>query len=253
MLNCSYWAKSHPKAAILIIALSKITIGLIALFLGITTCFEGWVLEPALWRNILVVIAASLIILYPQKSLKAKWGIVRYHRFQKRIDACLVAFGFAFWFFVGNGLPSWVNQPTAFSAVAKPIPTALSLVGTPAPAAQKQALEHRGIFQKWLIKKAKFKIKRVVEKITRLDTKGLETGMKVVLTLLILILMVGLSYWAIYLGCSLGCSGQETLGTIVMIGGPILIFVLGAMLITKLWKKKQGRAAPVDQSDPKTL
>jgi magnesium-transporting ATPase (P-type) len=109
-LNCSYWAKSHPKSAIFIIALSKITIALFALFFGISAYSEGWVMEPSNWRIILLIIAATCLLIYPPKALKARWGVVRYHRIQKSMDACLVAFGIVFWFFIGNGLPSWVNQ-----------------------------------------------------------------------------------------------------------------------------------------------
>lgn len=91
-------------------------------------------------------------------------------------------------------------------------------------------------------------MKRVIERIERLEGKNTELVAKVLFTLLFLVLMIGLGYLTIYSGCNIACAGQEVLGTIVMIGGPIAALVFGTILIIKIWKKKK---VSVNQSAPK--
>lgn len=241
-IRLSYWAKSHPASAILMITVSKIVIGSIALFLGISANFEGLTMDSKIGGYVFGIIAAVCIMAYPPKRLKKKLGFASFYQYQKRMDACLVAFGFAFFFFVGNLMPNWVAQPAISVTSSIRVPTVLSIVGQPKPAQQAPATERGGIFHKWLIKKAKFKIKRVIEKIEQLEGDDLEVPIKIFLTLLFLALIFGLGYLALAFGCNLSCSGQETLGAIVMIGGPLLVLFLGILAIREIWKKKKKKA-----------
>jgi len=236
-MRLSYWAKSHRVSAILVIAISKIVIGSIALFLGISANFEGLTMESKIGGLVFGIIAAVCIVAYPTKRLKKKLGFTSFYQYRKVMDGFLVAFGFAFCFFVGNLLPNWVAQPTTLTAMSPRVPTALSIVGQPKTTQQAPSMERGGMFHKWLIKKAKSKIKRAMEKIARLEGNTMEVPMKIFLTLVFLALIIGLGYLTLSLGCNLSCSGQETLGAIVGIGGTVLVVTLGILAIIKIWQK----------------
>ncbi len=239
IFNCALWAKSNPKPAALIIALSKIAIGIIAFIFGISAFWAGLELEPKIWGWALQVIAVLCLLIYPAKSLKKSIGRPKFFLYRKAMDACLVAYGFAFWFFIGNALPNWVDQPVMSAAISTPLPTVFSMAGSRENPAEARPVKSGGLVHKWVIKRAKSKLKHIIAKMDRLQEKDMTVPVKIFLTFVFVALAIGLGYLSLVLGCEISCSGQEVLGTTIMIGGPLLFGFLGGLAIYKIWKKKK--------------
>ncbi len=231
-LRLSFWAKSHRPFAIALIVFSKIGLGLIGFGLGIWAAVQGLVF-PAEMKWLLAIVAAASILAYPAKRLRNRLGRALFYRRQKTMDGVVAAFGLAFWLLVGNITPAWVASPNSMVTNPTSVPVALSSTERPLPEARREIV-HRGKLQRWMEKKARAKIERVINKMKGSGED--DTAGKILLTV-VLIFIAG-ALWLLVLGlsCNLSCSGQETAATLLILFGGGAITIGAIFAIKAVWE-----------------
>lgn len=231
-LRLSFWAKSHRVTAITLIVISKITVGIIGLFLGTWAAVEGYIL-PLETKWLLGTVAAASILLYPAKRLKKHLGRATFYRRQKTMDGVLATLGFAILFFVGNLTPAWVASPNVVTNIPANVTTALSCLEKHVSEVRKGVV-HSGKLQRWIAAKAKTKIERVISKMKG-TADGSDAAVKIVISILLVIAALLLAYVVYALSCSLACSGQEAAAALVGIFGSVAIIIGLIFAIKAVW------------------
>ncbi len=235
----SIWAKNNPKLARIIIALSHILVVLNSICLGILIFFYDWGESKWLF-SILINIFFLAYFLYPSK--KGKKTILQYSYFrQKSLDFTLViTYSFVLALGVNNFLSSPnmdINLPRQGVDVK-----AEFIVNKTYPKKEKVTKRNLRKELKLKIKRSKREIKRefraLKKEFKQNNSSSKDKGLKIGLSLLVLLAALVLAYLIAALACNLSCSGQESLAGVVAIGGALVIIGLSILAFKEIWKKK---------------
>ena len=235
----SLCAKTHRPLAITAIVISKVALAVIGFGFGVSAWFEGIALPQQKTEWLLVAVAAVCVLAYPGKHLKKRLSRSAFYWRQKSMDGALAAFGFAFFFFAGNMTPSWVAQPESLS-VNNVSGITIAVSSLEKPVSERRAgVAQGGKLRHWVVQKAKSKLARMVTKIERMSD-GDNTGGKIALSVLMVLLAVALGYLVLVLACSLSCNGQAGLAVLVSVGGVALLVVALIFGFRAIWRKDKN-------------
>ena len=226
MRSISLWARDHAWTSRFLIVL------VIYPLLNLTGLFLGDLLESlnivfsSSWTYILSFVIIFLFLFYPGRKESA----YKNYRFRKTMDFLLVVSTFLCILLSGNQLAAGKQIgliPASHAAEIQPAHT------TTADKPEKK-------------KSLKKKIQALRKKYRDLDT-----GAKIALTLLAVVVFVGLAYLLGVLSCSIACSGAEGGAYVVFflgLGGLIFGLVKVLKLIHKGPKKKRTTDPATNQS-----
>ncbi len=170
------------------------------------------------------------LFLYPVKRWKGKFfSPGGYYRYQKTMDGLLVA---ATFLIVFSGTQR-ISVQHDLAQPARAMTIALDV----------QDSKGAKFFQKIrnIKTKAKEKIQSHIQKKLekhRHSARALQVWAKILISLGALLLGVAVWFVIVALGCSVSCSGNEVLGSIIIIGGTLL--VIGGLVWTgiEIWKRR---------------
>lgn len=235
----SFQAKTHRRAAITVIALAKIALGILGFNAGLWVALEGCSL-PVETKWLLGAVALGAIWFYPTRHLKKRQGKPAYYRRQKTMDGVLAGLGFAFWFFVGNLSPAWVAVPaTGSPAAGNNVTVAWSSLEKPLPDCRREIVAS-GKWKRWLSEKARARITGKIAWYQRMS-RNIDDGGKAALTFLVILVALLLIYLLAALSCSIACSGMEGLAVVVAVVGAIAITFGVVAAIRGIWFSKEER------------
>jgi len=237
MKSLSYWAKAHPVRARWWITIAHCILFPLAFILG----FLLW-LDDFAYSDIVHDISTSLFLLglvgYP--LIRGGGAVLWRYSYQrhKAFDFILVFAGFLS---LASLTSMKLEQTPLYSFEGRAIKTATrTAVG----------IESNSHYLKentnWhSLKKNARKLKkelRAARKIAKKD--GGKVAARLLGTLLVLLLALGLGYLIVAWSCNLACSGQEGAANAVLIGGGALLILLTVLGIRAIWKQRKKPDAP---------
>lgn len=235
-LSC--WAKKHQNLAISAIILAKVCIAVIGFVLGVWAWTNDAVLQYDLTLYSLAAVSIAVVLAYPRRPGRCVQSAAGYRR-QKRVDAALVAIGFAAFFSLGNLGANWSAQPPGQSAPCSGVPTLASSLEKKVEKRNMLAAKNTGL-KHFFRQKAKSGITRLVKGLIERKSKGSATG-DFLLELLSVAIVLLLGFLVVALSCQLACTGQEAVGAIVLIFGVIGVIGLAGLLARAGRKRRQKR------------
>lgn len=244
MKSISYWGRSNPQKARLIIAASHILLIINALFLGFLSFYKGIVFPK--WVLItLPVLFFGVYLFYPFKGMRT--GVFEYSWFrQKAHDVVLIFF---YVLIITIGFNRFANSPIIVNHSTNG-PTAQFIVHKTSPDVNND--RGIGIWQtlKELKNEVKNEIKALKNDFKKKRKSKWSTFAEILLVVGSLFLALTLIWLVGALACSLSCSGMEGLAIVVLVlgwGGTILLTVLAIRKIlknTRIEKQKSLEDTP---------
>ena len=230
MKQISFWGKSNPWTARMIIVFSHILLLILAYYFGLLTASMEIFLSPSV-LTFFCILFCIVCILYPIKGMTK--GIFRHSYVrQKAADFIIVLTTFLMFTSAFNELcfsPEaiyWKAEPRVVRIVNK-----TSEVRENAFPTMKE------------VKQAVKKYKKQVRKDMRTAKKRLQQneaskGQKIVFTLLASVGAIVLFFLLSSLSCTLSCNGHTGLAIAVFFVGLIALISLTVIAIKAIWKKK---------------
>ena len=225
MKSISLWARDHAwTSRLLIILVIYPLLNLTGLFLGDLLESSNIVFSSS-WTYVLSFVIILLFLFYPGRNEPA----YKNFRFRKTMDCLLVLSTFLCILLSGNQLAAGKQFgliPASHAAEIQPARTST------------------------LDKPEKKSLKKKIQAL-RKKYRDLDTGAKIALTLLAVVVFVGLAYLLGALSCSIACSGAEGGAYVVFflgLGGLIFGLVKVLKLIHKGPKKKRTTDPATNQS-----
>lgn len=221
MKKLSHWAKHNPVKARIGIALSHLALFFLSIGLSLLFFFEDVYLSA---QGFYLVSGLFFLcyLLYPIKGVQS--GVFRHSYWrQKRMDFLLVFLAFTaltirFNTFFGNSVSAVQSTPRAVFTTIYSNPQA---VQPQAPSSFPQML-------KSTLKELKAEAKALKQQY-KADSGN--TGVKILLTLGLILGIAILLYLIAGWSCSLSCSGQEGAATLVVVGGLALVIWLSIIAV----------------------
>ena len=232
----SRWAARNPKLAVpLLVALHTLVvftsfkIGKLFYFKDVE--FPYW---PILVFGLVYLFA---VLMYPVYGQKEGWR--KYTYFRKKAYDFLVIFStcmlalFGYNHFLSKGEP-----------VATPeYPTRIMTLNN-APTERPSLLKQPLLSVKLKLKQVRTTIRQAgkeAKKAWKQKHRERDTGIKVVLTVLTILGMVGVFFIIAFLSCSISCNGNEGLAILIFFGGVIGIIIAGVSIIRRIWGKQKKK------------
>lgn len=229
MKNLSTWANQNPKTSISILVLLHIFMGYLYFYTGTWLYLEGYK-TPSILPLIATFLFCLAWIFYPLEN--AQQGIYKPTFFKRKFWQSITMVSVALFFIHGGNHISraaMASEVVEFSAENMVLDTRANHV-----LQKKQNRKERRSLKKKLRKRLRANIKKF-----RQQKSELETGQKALIFFLAILVAIAMAYLVLALSCNLMCSGNETLGWIVLIGGGILI-ITGLVILGKhLFGKKK--------------
>ncbi len=229
MKNLSRWGSEHPIASRWVIFACFVVLNYLAIHLAWWSLAHDWT-PFQLMLPLGFALGFTGLFLYPVKRWKDKFlSPGGYYRYQKTMDGLLVA---ATLLIVFSGAQRLSVQHD-MTLPARAVTVALDV--------QKESKTNFFQKVKQIKTKAKEKIQSHIQKKLekhRHSAKALQVWVKILISLGALALGVAVWYVIIALGCSVSCSGNEVLGSIIIIGGTVL--VIGGLVWAgfEIWKRR---------------
>jgi hypothetical protein len=246
MLSGARWAKRHRPAAISLITLAKILIGIVAFNLGVYVLVSG-ITIPTVLKWPFAAAGVVALLSYPTQRLKSMLDFEGYFLKQKRTDLFLAGLGIFLWFFIGNQTAQWAMQPTVIETVTTSSvrPANGSLIGHVKGWATPERT--RGL-AKYTQKKFKQHIIRKIEAWGK-QSDDATIAIQILLTLLSIVLLIVLAYLVGILACNLSCSGNDTAAALVLIlgWGGLLVGFFFAMKAIWWDYRRRGQSSGIDE------
>jgi hypothetical protein len=229
MKNLSRWGSEHPIASRWIIFAGFVVLNYLAINLAWGALAHNWAPFPLL-LPLGFAVGFTGLFLYPVKRWRGRFSSPGgYYRYQKTMDGLLVASTFLIIF-------SGTQRISVQHDLAQPA-RAMTI------ALDVQDSKGAKLFQKIrdIKTKAKEKIQSHIQKKLekrRHSAKALQVWAKILISLGALALGFFAWYVIMALGCSVSCSGNEVMGSIIMIGGTVL--VIGGLVWAgiEIWKRR---------------
>ena len=235
MKKLSKWAKANPKSARIIIVCAHLFGGINACLLGLLLFVFDW--EVSSWA---LVIMANLFFLaylfYPKKNQKGILFKSAYTR-RKTHDFSLVICAAVVLAFGGNQFlasDDFNDNPTA-EATAEFMTYRTYSEGLTSKSG-KQNLTNRARL-KTMRKQIKQEFRTLKKEFKKQKEQGDQTGLKILLIVLTVAVILFLGYVIAGLSCSLSCSGQGGLATVVLLLGWAGLVWLGIFTIKTILRK----------------
>jgi hypothetical protein len=229
MKSLSHWGSQHPVASRWIIFACFVVLN----YLAIQLAWWSMVHNRMPFQLMLPLgfgLGFTGLFLYPVKRWKGRlFSNNGYYRYQKTMDGLLVAATFLI-VFSGTQRIS-VQHDRALPARA--VTVALDV--------QKEGKTTFSQKVKKLKVKAKEKIQTHIQKKLEKHShsaKALQVWAKILISLGALALGVLVWYIIIALGCSVSCSGNGVLGSIIMIGGTVVVIAGLVWAGFEIWKRR---------------
>ena len=235
MKNISRWAKAHPTASRILIALSHVFIVINSLIIG-SMVFALNVGELKWCVVIFANLFFILYVTYPKKGVKVFLQEYSYKR-QKLYDFSLVVL---YSFVIASG----VNNIFTFSSqdtysTAKSTFTFISYRREP----PKEIFPEQSVDTKKSLRETiKYKVKVLANYLREPGGNPKGDGAKVLLFFLSFLLVLLLGYGVALLACNIACSGAEGLAWVVLIlgwGGLVWLEIILLRRIGKLHPRKK--------------
>jgi hypothetical protein len=231
MKSLSFWARDHKIAARIIIALCYVILNITGLFLGDLIYSVSGTFNVALLL-IPVIMTITGYIFYPKKKYKDSYQ--NFYVRQKANDFILITATFLFVVFAGNS----VNRNFDLGN-----PVSASIIKRPAQNTQNIAKEKRSHYPRFSKKNLRQQLKA-----WRYSYRTAGDDKKSFLTVLVIAGAIIVFFFVAALSCNISCSGNEALGTTVLILGIAGIAYGATKLIQRITRgpkaKKEKPAEP---------
>jgi hypothetical protein len=235
MKKLSIWAKDHPWPARLIIVISHILLFILAWDLGLRTASLDIYLSSFV-AKFLGVLFCMACILYPIKGVTK--GVFR-HSYVRQKSADFVVLLTTFLMFTS------VFNALFFSPVAvywKAEPKVVQIVNKTTEVRENAFPSMKDV------KRAMKKYEKQIRKDMRAAKKRFkqqqnDDGVKILLTILVVVGAIFLLGLIGSLSCTLSCNGQEGLAGVVFVLGLGGVITLVVITMKAIWKKKKLRRA----------
>lgn len=252
----SLWARGHRPLAIALLIALKMVLGAVGFYSGIAAALLGYTLPKPSTAWMLGAWAVFVLIMYPSRAQRHR--LASFYWRQKSADFGLAVFGFAFWFFIGNGIPaqdsSTPPSPGASYALAPSVPLAFGMLQkaaeprTLAPDAsqstardgQKSHGKKWSAFQRWLSSKAQKRVERLLGRLLAKDASDNQAE-KILLAILLTVGVLALFILVTAFACSLSCNGMEALAWVVFLGGTFVCVLLMVQGMRAIFRPKAKR------------
>ncbi len=236
MKNLSSWAKAHQSQARWLIAGAHIILFLLACLLGFMLWLDDFQYSPLI-HDISTTLFLLGVIGYPIKgAVHVLW---RYNYWRhKALDFAVVLTGFL-------SLSSLAHLKLEQMALYSSAGYAIKIVEK-TPVEGKSILTDLKEKTSWrTLKKNVRMLKKELREVRKLsEIKGEDTILRLLGTILVLLLAIGLGYLIAVWACNLSCSGQEGAANVVLIGGGALLIFLTVLGIRAIWRRKKKPSAP---------
>ena len=244
MRKISLWAKHHRPQAVGFLVLLKLTLALLAFYLGSSLADVNIKLSFSVFFVALVVLLIAAI-LYPTGKKRSNVSGNVFYKWQKSCDFIVAASSFTMIVTLANtNFATPINSAVnAATVIASPDPTAEEILAS---------LKHRD--KSTLTKKEKRILKDEFKKQVKVyavaKLKGhTSDAAKAGLIVLTIIGALGLLYLVAALACSLSCNGSDAAAVIVGILGLALVVWGSVALIRRIVrgpKQKRHRQQPIN-------
>lgn len=232
MIQISFWAKQHKHAARTVLALSHIMLFIVAVYVAILLDRVNIYLNASIALVSLFFMVTAWLV-YPTKRQAGEHFKINYCKRK----GCELVFLWASlllicFVFNKNERVSYFNTYQVLNS---------SFVSSKKNV--KEAGSSHTIEPKKELKKQFRELVKELKKSRRADGKG---------WLIALVILGGLSLSFLVLGlsCNISCSGNETLGTIVLVGGIAAVILLMVLLIRKITKSQDEKGKKAIPSPP---
>ena len=234
MKHLSYWAYLNPVKSQIIIALSHIMLGALAIYFGVWL-FACDILLPKTLMYAGMTLFFIGFSFYPIRRARHKWWKFSYTK-QKSMDALLVS-GYMLMVITATNMEAraaWMNRPQEYRAQK---------------VVMKLGAQHNSLTAKesgsWspreINKTLKRKFRDFVSE-TRLEARNPDNNAGKIAGLVIL--MILLMLLVLVLACAVGCNGSGAGAFFIWIGGWTLILLLIIPAIRRLKGKRNTRYEP---------
>ncbi len=252
MKKLSYWAKSHPlRARVIIVAIH--TIAAAAAFkIGVWLYARHDVAWPIWFFPLMLMVTAWIKIEYPGKhSPKPVRSTDRRYWRSRQVIFGMTLCAWLLVLLAGNRTAQWSVQPA--DSVGNTIERSPAAYGQmPLLMTDGGKMMYAKTAFKWLKIKKKTYFEKKVQRIRQqaAGSRGLDPVVQVLLTLVTILVASFLALLIAGLACELSCSGQEGLALLVaLVGGGLLIWGLIAAIIA-IWRVDGEGSPAAPPGDP---
>ncbi|MGQ0738923.1 MAG: hypothetical protein ACT4OJ_07695 [Bacteroidota bacterium] len=250
MKKISFWAKSHPWPARILIVVSFILLNGLGIITGLLMR-DLEIIFPSAALFFFVFLYVGGVLFYPRKK-NAVNGEARslFYRRQKTCDMLLVGSTFLLIVYLGNHPRQVLNYSPPFTSVmaaSAPLLKDSSLkTFLPIKAFSASMREENGKLLKWKLRK-----KMLKEQIRTIRNSGEPSpGGKAALIILSVIVALGLIVGVASLACSISCGGSEALAIVVLISGTALVVALLIFVIRRIMGKRKKQIKNPETEPP---